>query len=601
MISLLINGIQVDTPADFSVDMRFDNPYFKKSEDYSLDIELALDSPNNHLLFGNIGRIDVTKQKLSFAAVMLVNASTVFKGKATIIKISNRTVSLQLLGGTSEVNYFSNDTMIDELPLAPLYQGRPYPNYNVSTYRLINMDEHKLFFGSVDDIDMVMFFPYMWVDDEVKTWYQAFEYLVGSEIYMGWADYTPVQPYLLRIIERVLTALGYQIGRNDMADSWMRNLYIVNHRRKTGWTYLPEGDLRKADASIALPHWSFTTFLDELEKFLCVIFIFNDNAVDIIDLNRFYEGDTEIVYIDDDCLLEEYEVDLNDNDNEKNVTYGNVGYAMDYTDKFQKPDASIMAYSDRKEYDNYTALSEAFNAADDDTRNTNIWVDKETCREYIAYTKDNSTSLKPVNVFGNLMRNNSSEVDVTLNIVPADTVGRSVPVYFDSSTIGGGVHLSFPINQIVTDEISIEEASSNSIQALIENNETVESKATETSETMEVAISTGDSYVVGQVQGQDQKYPIPFVDFKHDGSYTLPEMSLSLHDVCEQSIGHRLAQLKQLDSGQPYIIRFLANKKPNVRAIFVIRNKRFVCSTLSVTYDNRGERFVYEGEFFLYE
>ena len=120
MISLLINGIQVDTSADFSVDMRFDNPYFKKSEDYSLDIDLALDSPNNHLLFGNIGRIDVTKKKLSYAAVMLVNASTVFKGKATIIKISNRSVTLQLLGGTSEINYFSNDKMIDELSLAPL-------------------------------------------------------------------------------------------------------------------------------------------------------------------------------------------------------------------------------------------------------------------------------------------------------------------------------------------------------------------------------------------------------------------------------------------------------------------------------------------------
>ena len=70
MISLFINGSQVDTPADFSVDMRFDNPYFKKSEDYSLDIELALDSPNNHAIFGNIGRMDVTKQKLSFSAMM---------------------------------------------------------------------------------------------------------------------------------------------------------------------------------------------------------------------------------------------------------------------------------------------------------------------------------------------------------------------------------------------------------------------------------------------------------------------------------------------------------------------------------------------------
>ena len=260
-----------------------------------------------------------------------------------------------------------------------------------------------------------------------------------------------------------------------------------------------------------------------------------------------------------------------------------------------------MAYSDRVEYEDYKALSEAFNAMDSDTRKTLVWVDKSTGREYIEYTADGKTLIKPVNVFGNLMRNNSDKVDVKLNIVPADTLKRNVSVYFDSSTIGGGVHLSFPINQIVTSGIKIEESSSDSIQSLIENNEKVESTSSEEHSVIEVALSTGDSYVVGQVQGHEQKYPISFVDFKHDGSYKLSEMSLSLHDVCEQSVGHRLAQLKQLDSGQPYVIRFLSNKKPNVRAIFVIHNKRFVCSTLSVTYENVGNKFIYEGEFFLYE
>lgn len=599
MISLLINGIQVDTPDDFSVDMRFDNPYFKKSEDYSLDIELALDCPNNHLLFGNVGRLDVSKQKLSFPAVMQVNASTVFKGKATIIKITNRFVKLQLLGGTSEVNYFASDKMIDELPLAPLYMGVPY-TYTPDAW-LVHDDEHKTVFGSVDDADMVMFDQYTIEDKLPKHSVGWCDYLVGSEIYIERAFYIPVQPYLLKMIERVFTAAGYQIGRNDIADSWMRNLYIVNHRRKPGWTYRKENNQFKAESAIALPHWSFTTFLDELEKFLCVIFIINDNTVDIIDLNRFYEGSTEIVYIPEDCVLEEYEVELNDTGNEKNVTYGNVGYGFDYTDKFLKPDASVMAYSDKTEYEDYKALSEAFNAMDSDTRKTLVWVDKSTGREYIEYTADGKTSIKPVNVFGNLMRNHSDKVDVTLNIVPADTVKRNVPVYFDDTTIGGAVHLGFPLNQIVTKGINIEEASSDSIQSLIENNETVESTSSEDKSVMEVALSTGDSYVVGQVQGHDQKYPISFVDFKHDGGYKLPEMSLSLHDVCENSIGHRLAQLKNLDSGQPYIIRFLADKKPNVRAIFVVRNKRFVCNTISVTYENVGDKFVYEGEFFLYE
>lgn len=599
MISLFINGTQVDTPADFSVDMRFDNPYFKKSGDYSLDIELSLDSPNNHAVFGNIGRMDVKKEKLSFSAVMLVNASTVFKGKATIIKISNRAVKLQLLGGTSEVNYFSNDKMIDELILAPLYMGIPY-KYSPNQW-LVRENEHNTVFGSVDDVDMVMFDQYTVEDKLPKDSIGWCNYLVSSEIGIDGAVNIPPQPYLVKMIERVLNASGYQIGRNDIEDSWMRNLYIVNHRRKPGWTYVEENGRFKAEAAIALPHWSFTTFLDELEKFLCVIFIVNENTVEIIDLNRFYEGSTEIVYIDDKSVLEEYEVELNETDNDKNVTYGNVGYEMEYTDKFLKPDPSIVVYSDKKEFDDFTALSEAFNAMDSNTRKTLVWVDKNTNREYIAYTVDGVTSLKPINLFGNLIRTNSTEVDISLKIVPADTTGRVAPVYFDNSSIGGASHFTIPMNQILTPGVTIEEASADSIQALIENDETIESTSTEDNTSMQVAISTGESYVVTRWNGKDQKYPIPFVDFKHDGNYKLPEMSLSLHDVCEQSIGHRLAQLKQLDSGQPYIIRFVALRKPNVRAIFVIHNKRFVCSTLSVTYENKSGGFIYEGEFFLYE
>ena len=243
--------------------------------------------------------------------------------------------------------------MIDELPLAPLYMGIPY-KYAPDMW-LIRENEHKTVFGSVDDADMVMFDQYTIEDKQPKSSVGWCEHLVGSEIYIERAFYIPVQPYLLRMIERVFTAAGYQIARNDIADSWMRNIYIVNHRRKPGWTYKEENGKFKADASIALPHWSFTTFLDELEKFLCVIFIINDNKVDIIDLNRFYEGSTEIVFIPEDCVLEEYEVELNDTGNEKNVTYGNVGYAFDYTDKFLKPDASVMAYSDRVEYEDYKA------------------------------------------------------------------------------------------------------------------------------------------------------------------------------------------------------------------------------------------------------
>ena len=63
MIELLINHQPAELPADFSFSMEYENEFFTKSSEYSLDIELPLkDSPANRRIFGQLHRITTAKK-----------------------------------------------------------------------------------------------------------------------------------------------------------------------------------------------------------------------------------------------------------------------------------------------------------------------------------------------------------------------------------------------------------------------------------------------------------------------------------------------------------------------------------------------------------
>lgn len=65
MIELFINNTLVDLPTDFSVEIQYDNPYFTKSSDFSLDVDIPLISTNNRMIFGHINRLDVAKKDIT--------------------------------------------------------------------------------------------------------------------------------------------------------------------------------------------------------------------------------------------------------------------------------------------------------------------------------------------------------------------------------------------------------------------------------------------------------------------------------------------------------------------------------------------------------
>lgn len=115
--------VQPDTAQ--SIRLTRENPYFTQSESYTLDVSIPMDIMENRRFFSNIQRMERSKQPQHMKCRLMVDNRPVLTGTARLTQVTERQVKLQLLGGRSEVNFLSEDSgdYIDELPLGHVAVG----------------------------------------------------------------------------------------------------------------------------------------------------------------------------------------------------------------------------------------------------------------------------------------------------------------------------------------------------------------------------------------------------------------------------------------------------------------------------------------------
>lgn len=620
MTDLFINDIQADLYDDFTLDMEYENEFFSNASEYSLDIELPLEgSPNNQKIFGHINRVTVPKVDVDLQVAAYVNGRSVAYGRAVVIDITDKSVTIQILGNTSEFNNYADTVYIDKLELGNAVAPKPSDKFFelVGGRDELQEADYHCFFGSVDDTDMVFFWAFNRNPTTKAEYYPVFSNIYpisifpmassvsGGCVYIDGFDRYSCQPYLLRVIERVMMAIGYKIRRNDINHHWLRNLYICNYVSKYWTTNCDATRPDPDDTTVgygrpmtsALPHWRLSTFIDEVEKLCACVFLFNSHnkTVDIVMLNRFYDESVLQTKIDDDKVIDEYCVDVQQSDDGKDLADGNISFNKSYVDKYLKVDREVLAsISQTKHYDNFDALQAGYDQMGVKQRNVVLFVDDSTGRQYINYTADGKSALKETNVFGELFRG-EDKPNVELNIVPANTVRFGVGWWLSQNqqhpTVGVDLNVPFTEQQE-------EQANASTAQEIIESN-TATNEESEDKSCIEVMLSTGENHLRTAYQGKELRYPAPFTDFNMDAvpKDTFPKMSLSLKDVCEQSLGHLYRSIPNYQSDKTYIIKFVSSSLPDVRGIFLIHNQRYVCRKLSVTYDD-GDTFIFEGEFY---
>lgn len=591
MTELYISGKQVVLPDDLNITQCFENPYFTGSSTYSLDIELPLSGcAENIEVFGHLNRLDVTKKKTVLPAKLIVGARVILVGSAVLLSISDKSVKIQLVSGNAEFNFLTNDDIyIDDLDLGEV----PYPPYSLTGDYLPYSDKPK-YYGSVDLCEAV-WLPVLYNGEKL---YNDVVYDFGTNKFhpRPYWNSCCVQPYLLTVIRRVVEYFGYAIDQNFINETFLRDLYIASA-------------VQTNKIAGALPHWTISEFFDELEKFCGVITIVDerDKTVNFLDINTYY--DVPIYeYIDE--VLAEFETAIEEKGDEKDVTTGNVGYELpsQTDDGYWRLDQDLLQQVQKKEFSTYDEVKSYWASLKADDKK--YWLMVAANRFYINYRENDKDTLREVNLYADLLRNDeTTDIDVSLKMVPAKIVSYNIGVYnsvpdyyFDRKMVT--LMLNVPS---VCYQSDIQKAQKIAIQDAIEGKQEVETKR-KRKDIMELAFNTGNMYSVNVTyKGQTfpYEYPIPFTDYQqtvpNQLSAFVKSSSLSLNEVCPDSIGHRIRAVKKIHSTVPYTIKFVKRWVPNAKRIFFIQNKKYVCKKIEADISGAGLVVVQQGLFYRIE
>ena len=591
MIQLYISDQPVVVPESVSFTFLLENPYFTKNSNSTLNIELPLKGcPENLLIFGHLNRLWTPKKRIVLPATLINGITILLKGSAIINEITDTYLKVQLVSGNSEFNFFTNkDYYIDDINLG----SAVFPDYNVFVEWLTGVKEKKRFFDTVDSSD------FFW--GPVK-----YDDTIFNSVIWGFSDeeFHPnpyknikcVQPYLLAVIKKIVEFFGYTFNSSYIDNSFLKNVYICSAAQTTKIAY-------------ALPHWTISEFFDEIERFFQVVTIVDEisKTLTLVPLNTFYDNNN-IVTINYKDVLQEYSVNINQK-NDKDLSTSNIGFKLPTISDngFLKLDRDLLDAATKYYGDNYDDIYNKW----DSMKNTDMvksYIFICMNRYYIDYQKENKKELLEVNLYSDMIRDDTNTNITELKIVPAKIVEYNFGRYrHKNDAIFGNppdadLYLNVPEVSISVDLGKTEYIN---IQEILEGKSSIESKRTR-KDIMEVAFNTGIHPVsVNGAQGYyEQYYAIPYTDYKQTVDRQIglqAAYSLSLNDVCIQSLGHQLKNLAITNTSVSYHIKFKRKYIPDPKKIFIIANQKYHCVKLEVDVTKDGFSEIIEGEFYRVE
>ncbi len=573
-----------------------ENRLFTGSDGYTLTITFPLkDCPQNIAIFGNVNRADVVARKLIFDCEIRDKGFYKF-GSITITEINESEVKTQFLEGRSEQNF---DQTFDKVFINELDLGSPKTTSASSILPWQAWDPITQGYESVA-------LPWVNNNSESGILHNCAEFANDAYTWSEGTTYLSWQPYLLYITKKICEAVGYTPNFDKWEESEQYKYLLICNCLTPAWDV--DGYAR------ALPHWSVDEYFEKLELFLGGEFNIDHRAKTIsFDFSNDIIATTSPEQIE--RIIDEHSIEVKVEDEQceyieaKNLVYKECDHSMW---KYYSCDWFINSWKERcKEYDTLSELlSENSWLSSWDGRsmrgsNLNYVLHAKDLDLYFlirtvsrTYTGDDPLGhprynykcvLQPLNLFGGRIVDDSEDADQTeIEFVPAridyteDKYGFALfldMAGYSESSSGGGYR----------DGIDYEAFRSTSIQSALEAGES-EKKA-------EYYNCIYVGYWDGAI-GTWGKLPHPYVEnvviLDDWSNYYRPHFSLRIND----SLAPRSKVVYNINPKQKVTFKFLADKIPNVRALFFIRGKRYICEKLTATFTENGMSQLIKGSFY---
>ena len=661
MITLHIDGKPVITKSGTTIKLVRENPLFTESGDYTFDITLPLAGcTQNQRAIGLRHRPEVRLDDLCGLRLPFVLQTTVLRidGTAVVTSVNQEEAKVQLLAGASDLNVSATtpqggDVYIDELDLGRAYEkeakdyyaegdrymgGKPYtlpPRVKLRQWVQESADDGQIY-GTAGITDCVLFPVWSSADAGFANARGLREFFVAgtktkeeyrypttlpAETYDDGLVFA-AQPYLVVIIERVLAALGYRVDRNEIRGTWMQDIFVANTRSEYKFANV-------------LPHWTVREFLDEVRRFFGVsIVVPKAGVAEIIRRANYYNAASSVISLTE--VSDEHSADIDDDeDGGKDISTANVDYERADTDDMLRLPDEVWENAIVKVFSSETILVQWVKQnIPEDKRETSAWllVDEGQGHTfaYLLSKQDGKYHMAQVDCCPPLIRGEGQysgkgrDIGITLRIVPAKM--EWVPITYIKSTLIEGPRPYYE-NSIEKDCMSVPTLVSSdtlckinetySVDAAINSESSSQENTTdERPDILRVALNTGTKWHYVRAEGStlgpekaDLPVPIGIAYCKNDdGYYIRINIPIKGVDNCDHfKLTKRTSPSIRADAIETgyhvdtrclHCFSFTDTCAIDVAAVFLIRNRRYVCQKIEYEIDEDGVRPMKRGYFY---
>lgn len=598
---ILVNNRPAALKKGTSFEYVAENRMFSGSDGYTLSIVFPLkDCTQNLAIFGHLNRADVVAQQVIFDCEIR-DGNFCKYGSITITEISENEVKTQFLEGRSEQNF---DRTFDKVYINELDLGSPrtVAKSAITPSEAWRPDQYR---------PEAVALP--WVNDYSGNIQNKAEYVIDNASqnkgHYEWSNDSAGlswQPYLLHLSKKICEAVGYSADFSKWEEKEEYRYLLVCNTLPFAW-YMPE-------FAFALPHWTVEEYFSKLELFLGGEFDFDHRAMHIsfrftddllaskhsVCLEKVIEEhSTQVTVADESCEYSEA----------KNLVYKECDHEMW---KFYSCDWFIEGWQNRTVV--YHSLNELIEAnrwfakwSGSNQRNSNLgkllyaadcdayFIIRAVSRTPKTYTAggkkyiryEYSCRLQPVNLFGGRIVNTEEDA-------PQEEI-EFVPAWIDDTEdkYGRCLFLSFAGYDEDNGEYT-EDVSENPFQQTVSVctlSAGKKDKRTEYYDRIYVGFWDGSQNTMG-------KLPYPNVDdieiTENWSNFSFLRFSLRINN----RLSARRRIIHSIEPKMKTTFKFLSDSVPDVRSVFIIRGKRYVCEKITATFTENGMSQLLKGIFY---
>lgn len=405
MTKLYIDGVAVSLPAGFTITVKQENAFFTKNGEYTYDIELSLQNPVNARLYGFLNRLNIKERPATKRKAVLVADNRIYlNGSEIITGWTDETVSIQLVSGNSELNYFvGSDKLISELDMPvtnPVANGTVSTDYVTKVYPDVDYNL-MMTYDKGKNVDRNI-----WIFNREIGEGGVFGGTITPKPDIQPYDYIP-QPYLCAFMREVLKALGYSLEYNAIEDTPWSAAYIVHVCQTYNWNEM-------------LPGWTAKDFLQNVETMFNGTFLidFRSRKVSFL-LNVSYLTQVRNVHLQN--VVDSYTVESEEE--EADAVNSTVKYKLPESDYYKLRSLPDIVRETAGQKTINEDLFSFFGKAENQV--TNVIFDYKAVDRKIIYLSGSGimASLEMVDEFAPLVRESATS-ELEIEMIPAELVER---------------------------------------------------------------------------------------------------------------------------------------------------------------------------------